>query len=141
MKLFVAEKREQGYISETDYHWCKDDDILMFGQFQTEENRKGNEVSMCGIQSRKFTTHILVKDLGIPKEFLLELITESVEKAMNCVVNEDGSYVVDLGEGWDMKFNINDILTELTDKAEKFEDGEKVICIGRVLKSVGEKVL
>jgi len=141
MKLFVAEKREQGYVSETDYHWCNDDDILMFGQFQTEENRKVNEVSMCGIQSRKFTTHILVKDLDIPREFLLELITESVEKAMNCVVNNDDSYAVDLGEGWGMKFNINDILTELTDKAEKFEDGEKVICRGRVLTSVCEKVL
>ena len=141
MKLFVAEKREQGYVSETDYHWCNDDDILMFGQFQTEENRKGNEVSMCGIQSRKFTTHILVKDLNIPKEFLLELITESVEKSMNCVVNDDGSYTVDLGEGWVMKFNINDILTELTNKAENFEDGEKVICRGRILTSVGKKVL
>lgn len=141
MKLFVAEKREKGYISETDYHWCDDDDILMFGQFQTEDNRKKNEVSMCGIQSRKFTTHILVKDLDIPKEFLLELITESVEKSMNCVVNDDGSYAVDLGEGWDMKFNINDILTELVDKAEKFEEGEKVICRGRVLTGVGEKVL
>lgn len=141
MKLFVAEKRKQGYVSETDYHWCNNDDILIFGQFQTEENLKGNEVSMCGIQSRKFTTHILVKDLDIPKDFLLELITESVEKSMNCVVNDDGSYAVDLGEGWDMKFNINSILTELTDKADKFEDGEKVICRGRTITSVGEKVL
>ena len=135
MKLFVAEKREQGYVSETDYHWCNDDDILMFGQFQLG-NGNPSEVAMCGIRSRKFTTHILVKDLEIPKEFVLELITESIEKAMNCVVNDDGSYAVDLGEGWEMKFNINDILTELTNKAEKFGDGNKVICRGRVLKSV-----
>ncbi len=133
MKLFVAEKRKQGYISEADYHWCNDNDILMFGQFQTENNRKGNEVSMCGIQSRKFTTHILVKDLEISKEFLLELITESVEKAMNCAVNHDGSYTVNLGGEWNMKFNINELLNELINKAEKFNDSDKVSCKGRVL--------
>ena len=133
MKLFVAEKREKGYVSELDYHWCEDDEILMFGEFQTEDNRIGKDVSMCGIQSRRFTTHILVKDLDIPKDYILELITESVEKSMNCEVNEDGSYVVELSEAFRCKFNINDTLTELTDKAEKFEVGEKVICRGRVI--------
>lgn len=53
LEIELLEKVTKGTLSKND----------MFGQFQTEENRKGNEVSMCGIQSRKFTTHILVKDL------------------------------------------------------------------------------
>ncbi len=133
MKLFVAEKRKKGYSSATDYHWIDGEDILMFRQFQTEENRTGNDVSMCGIQSRKATTHILVKDLDIPEGYLLELITESVEKSMQCVVNEDGDYKVDLDEGWDMSFNINDMVAELTEKASYFKDSEKVYCRGRKL--------
>ena len=136
MKLFVADTREKRFFSETDYHWCDDGEILMFGQFQTEENRKLTEVSMCGIKSRSFTTHILVKDLDITKDFLLELITESVEKSMNCTVDSEGNYEVDLGEEWGMKFNINEILVELIDKAEKFEDSDKVICRGRDLTKV-----
>ena len=133
MKLFVAEKSKQGYVTDTDYHWCINGEILMFGQFQTEDNRKGNEVSMCGITSRRFTTRILVKDLDISKEFILELISDSIEKSMCCKINRDGRYLIDLGEGWDMKFNINDILTELLIKADKFEDGDKVVCRGRKL--------
>jgi len=133
MKLFISEKSEQGYVSEVDCHWCNDYEILRFGLFQTEDNRKGTEVSMCGVQSSKFTTHILVKDLDISKEFLSELIIDSFEKSMKCVVNNDGSFKVNLGEGWEMDFNINDILSELISKAEVFDDGDKVICRGRIL--------
>lgn len=141
MKLFVADKRKKGRVSETDYHWCDDGEILMFGQFQTEENRKGNEVSMCGIKSRKFTTHIIVKDLNVSKEFLLELITESVEKAMNCTVNDNGNYSINFGGGINMEFNINDILNELIDKASKFKDGELATCRGRSITSYNKQGL
>lgn len=85
MKVFIADKREQGYVAPDDYHWCDDNDLLIFGLFQSEDNRKGNEVSMCGINSRKFTTHILVKDLDIKKYFYKELITKSTENSMNLV--------------------------------------------------------
>ena len=131
MKLFIAEDREQGYISDFDYHWCDSEELLMFGQFQTEENRKGNEVSMVGIQSRKFTTHILVKDLDIPRDFFTELVVESVERAMDCVVDELGNYIVDFGEGWGFDFNVNDMVDELIEKASNFEHGDKLICKGR----------
>lgn len=60
MKVFIAEKRDKGNISTTDYHWCDDNDLLMFGQFQLE-NGNSSEVAMCGIQSRKFTTHMLAR--------------------------------------------------------------------------------
>ena len=90
MKVFVAEKRENGYNSQTDYHWCDDNDLLMFGQFQLG-NGNPSEVAMCGINSRKFTTHILVKNLNIDKEFYRELITESVEKAMGCKIDRNGN--------------------------------------------------
>jgi len=134
MKVFVADNRERGYVAADDYHWCDDNDLLMFGQFQTEENRKGNEISMCGINGRKFTTHILVKNIDIDKDFYLELITESVEKAMECTIDRDGDYSIDIA--WGFHFNINDVMNELLEKADKFEDGDKVKCIGRKLYKV-----
>jgi hypothetical protein len=33
MKVFIADKQPKGFISSTDYHWCDDSDLLMFGQF------------------------------------------------------------------------------------------------------------
>ena len=128
MKVFVAETREKGNNSSTDYHWCDDNDLLMFGQFQLG-NGNPSEVAMCGIQSRKFTTHILVKDLKIDEGFYRELITESVEKAMGCSIDRNGDYKIEMG--FSHHFNINDIMNELLEKANQFEDGEKVVCLGR----------
>jgi len=134
MKVFVADTREKGKVTPIDYHWCDDGDLLMFGQFQTD-NVNGSEVSMCGIKSRAFTTHILVKDLSITKDFYRELITESIEKAMGCKVDENGNYRVDIA--WEFVFNINDIMNELLEKASQFEDGDKVQCFGRTLSKTG----
>ena len=130
MKVFVAESREKGYNSPNDYHWCDDGDLLMFGQFQLE-NGNPSAVSMCGIKSRKFTTHIIVKDLNIDKDFYKELITQSVEIAMECNIDRNGDYDVEVG--FSMHFNINDIMNELLEKANNFEDGQKVKCNGRML--------
>ena len=135
MKLFVAEETEKGYTSMKDYNWCDGGEILMFGQFQTEDNQKENEFSMCGIKSRKFTTHILVKDLDISLEFLVELFVDSVRKAMKCEIDSNGDYVIEIFEK-KFCFNINDMIGEIRDKAEKFEDGDKVKCVGRVLEKV-----
>lgn len=132
MKVIVADTREEGNVSSTDYHWCDDGDLLMFGQFQLG-NGNPSEVSMCGIKSSKFTTHILIKDLKIDEDFYRELLIESIEKSMNCKVDEDGNYGVGFGDNWDFNFNVNDIMKELLDKASKFEDGQKVKCFGRDL--------
>lgn len=133
MKVFVAETREKGNKSPTDYHWCDDNDFLMFGPFQLG-NGNPSEVSMCGIQSRKFTTHILVKDLKIDKDFYCELITESVERAMDCNIDRNGDYKIEMG--FSHHFNIYDIMSELLEKANQFEDGAKVVCFGRTLSAV-----
>lgn len=130
MKVFVADKKEKGYYSPTDYHWCDDNDLLMFGQFQLGSGNP-SEVSMCGINSRKFTTYILVKDLDIPVDFYKELLTKSIENSMNCKIDENGNYEVKVG--FSMQFNINDIINELLEKANKFNDGDKVKCFGREL--------
>lgn len=130
MKLFIADTRERGRKTDTDYHWCDDGDILMFGQFQSEEGRP-SEIAMCGIKSRCFTTHILVKDLKITREFFLELLSDSIEKSMKCKVERNGDYKVTIG--FEFAFNINDIANELIEKANKFEDGQKVRCYGRKL--------
>jgi diaminopimelate epimerase len=133
MKLFVADKAEQGYVSPTDYHWCDDGDLLMFGQFQLDNNNP-SQVSMCGINSRKFTTHIMVKDVIISKSFYRELLTESIESAMNCKVDENGDFDVNIA--WGFHFNINDIMNELLEKASQFNAGDKLKCQGRTLTKI-----
>lgn len=130
MKVFVADNKKKQYVNATNYHWCADGDLLMFGQFQLG-NGNPSEVSMCGINSRAFTTHIVVKDLKIDKDFYRELITESVEKAMNCTIDRNGDYSIEMG--FTHHFNINDIMNELLDKADDFEDGQKVVCRGKTL--------
>jgi len=132
MKVFVAEEMEKGKNSPTNYHWCDDNDLLMFGQFQLG-NGNPSEVSMCGIQSRKFTTHILVKDLEIDKDYYREMITDSVEKAMGCNIDRNGNYEIEMGFSNHFNFNINDIMNELLNKASCFSDNEKVRCFGREL--------
>lgn len=137
MKLFIADDKEIGFVSDTDYHWCDNGDILMFGQFQTEDNRKGNEVSMCGINSRKFTTHIVVKELAIERSFLYELVKESVEKAMECKVDENDKYSIYVSNApHGFLFDVNLLLDELIEKANKFNDGDKVRCVGRKLTKI-----
>jgi hypothetical protein len=133
MKVFIADKKPKGCVSPTNYHWCDDDDLLMFGQFQLG-NGNPSEVSMCGINSRKFTTHIIVKDMNFDESFYKEMITESVEKAMGCNIDDDGNYTLEVG--FPMQFNINTIVNELIEKASKFEDGQKVKCFGRDLTAV-----
>jgi len=130
MKVFVADTRKKERLTPIDYHWCDNNDLLMFGQFQTG-NGNASEVSMCGIKSRAFTTHILVKDLNITKDFYRELITESVEKSMGCKIDRNGDYNVDIA--WGFHFNINDILDELLKKASEFDVEQKVRCFGRTL--------
>lgn len=132
MKVFIAEPKEKGYISPTDYHWCDDNEILMFGQFQIY-NRNKIDVSMCGIETRKFTTYIVVKDINIDKDFYRELITESVETSMKISIEDDGKYKVELNDGFGMEFDINDIMNELIEKANCFNSGQKVKCVGRNL--------
>lgn len=130
MKVFVADDIEQGFVNSKDYHWCDNGELLMFGQFQIG-NGNPKEVSMCGTKTRKFTTHIIVKDLKIDRDFYKDVITNSVEKAMQCNIDKLGDYSVIVG--FEMKFNINDIVDELIEKASEFEDGQKLSCFGRTL--------
>jgi hypothetical protein len=129
MKLFIADKAEKGYRNENDYHWCASGDILMFGQFQTG-NGNPSEVSMCAILDRKFTTHIIVKEVNINRDFLTELMIDSIEKAYNLIIEPSGWFFIEIG-GIVFDFNIDAIVQEIIDKASVFNDGQKVICKGR----------
>lgn len=128
--MFVADNLPQGKINNSDYHWCDNGDLLMFGQFQLG-NGNPSEIAMCGIKTRKFTTHIVVRDINIDKDFFRELITESIERAMNCSIDRNGDYNIEMG--FSHHFNINDIMTELLEKASCFDDGQRVKCFGRTL--------
>lgn len=130
MKVFIADTLEIGFYRKDNYHWCDNGELLMFGQFQSD-NGNPSEVSMCGTKTRKFTTHIVVKDLNITEDFYKEIINKSVENAMNCKIDKFGNYITKIG--FDMEFNINEIVNELLIKASKFEDGQKVYCRGRNL--------
>lgn len=132
MKLFVAESRPIGRISDTAYHWTYNGEILMFQTFKGDPNKN---ISMCGIRSQKFTTFIQVKELDVSPEFVYELMTEAVEKSKQCVVEDDGKYTVGLGEGWDMTFNLKVQFMELVMLAAKFEDGQQVaLKDGKIIK-------
>jgi len=137
MKVFIADSLPKGYIDNNNYHWCDDGELLMFGQFQLG-NGNPSEVSMCGIKTRAFTTNILVKDIDIDKDLYKELITESVERSMDCLIDRDGNYEIEMG--FAHQFNINDIVDELLKKASNFEDGQKVICTGKEI-SKGEQTM
>ena len=133
MKVFVADMKKRGCVSSTDYHWCDNNDLLMFGQFQLG-NGNPSEIYMVGINSRKGTTHIIVKDMNINRDFYRELLAESIEKAMNCKINRNGNYVIDMA--WGFHFNINDIMEELLEKAKPFKNNQKVKCFGRTLTKI-----
>ena len=142
MKVFIAESREKGYIESNDgkimnYHWCENGELLMFSHFQLN-NGNPSAIGMCGTNSHKFTTYIVVKDLKISKEFYKELLIDSIEKSMNCVIDENGNFGITVG--FELNFNINTLMNELLDKASKFEDNQQVRCIGRELFPMGTKV-
>ena len=130
MKVFVADKRKKEYINESDYHFSDDGDILMFGQFQSDKGRP-DEISMCGLETRRFTTNIVVKDMKIDRDFYRGLIVESVERSMETKVMEDGKYKVDVA--WGFVFDIEEMVDELIKKASQFKRGQKVKCYGRTI--------
>lgn len=127
MKIFVADVAKHGKNNSTDYHWCEDGEILTFGIFQDDTPES---ISMCGIKTRKYTTNIVVKDMKFGMDFLRELVTESVERSMKCVIDSDGNFTIPMVSK-NIEFNINDITKELVSKASRFEDGQKVSCFGR----------
>lgn len=133
MKVFVADNIKKGYVSETNYMWCDAGEILTFSHF-TLDNDNSIDVSMCGIKTHKFTTHIIVKDLNISHSFYKELLIDSIEESFECKVNENGDYIIDLG--FQFKFNINNLIEELIEKANRFENGDKLICKGRNLTKI-----
>lgn len=135
MKVFIAEPGENQFVSSTDYKWCDDGELLMFGQFQLENSNPTN-VSMCGIKTRCFTTRIIVKDLEIDREFYTELLSESVEKSFDCIIAEDGTFHIDAGLASEL--NIHNIVSELLNKASQFSDGQRVKCIGKTIVATKE---
>ena len=130
MKVFVAESREKGRYSSADYHWCNDGELLMFGAF-TQENPKPSDIRMFGIETRKGTTYITVKDINIGKDTYRQKIKDSIEKAFQCTVDKNGDYIIDIG--WEFTFNIDEHMNELFKDAKRFEEGDQLNCYGKTL--------
>lgn len=128
MKLFISHPLI-GEKSNKNYNFTNPNEILMFGMFQT-----GIEISMCGTNTRKFTTSIIVKDLNIEKEYLYEILKDSIEKSMNCKIDSEGNFYIDMFSKF--PFNLYKIMNELISKASKFESGDLVKCEGRILTKI-----
>lgn len=132
MKVFVAGNVGiKGRVTNQEYHWCEDGEILVFSQIKGADD----DISMCGIDSRTFTTHIVVKELNISIEYYRELITDSTDKAVSdllkfCKELNVKPFNSELG------LNLDEMIDELIDKASKFIDGDKVKCLGRNLSIV-----
>jgi hypothetical protein len=124
MKLFRAEARRDGYWGETNFRWCNENEILVFGQFQNER-----DVCMVGLETRKGATHIILSELDISLGFYKDLFIRSVEKGFNCTVDEQGFYSLNNGGG--QYYNVNELVDELVRKAADFNVGDRLKCLGR----------
>ena len=122
MKVFVAEPGEIGKVNNTDYKWCEDKELLMFGMFQLG-NGNPSEISMCGFDTRKFTTHITVKDLDLSRIVYENFYKNSVNTISKSKIDSE---------------SLKELVDELLEKAAVFENNEKVTCEGRTLYSIKE---
>ena len=115
MKLFVADTAPFGQRSDDDFHWVKSGEILIYPLQQ-----KHNDNSLVGITSLQFTTHVVVKEINISKDFFEELVCESFCEKLEKKQLE----VPELEE-------ILSICKDLIEKAECFNDGDKVVVYGK----------
>ena len=126
MKVFIAGKSPQEYVSDLEFNWCNVGEILMFGIFQ-----KPTDNAMCGITTRKYTTYIIVKNMNISYDFFVELIADSLQNAFGCEFDDKGNFYVKIWKKF--KFNLYEICNKLLDLAAPFEDGQIVKCIGTTI--------
>lgn len=115
MKLFVADTAPFGQRSDDDFHWVKSGEILIYPIQQ-----KHNDNSLLGITSLQFTTHIVVKEINISKDFFEELV-------YNCFCER-----LEIKE---LRFpeleEILSICKDIMEKAACFNDGDKVVVYGK----------
>lgn len=136
MKVFVAKNVEQGRKSPTDYNWCIPGEILVFS-LTCLGNGNQSEVYMTGTQSLKGTTHIEVVDLDIDRDFMYEIFKGKLE-AGGLKVLDDGTYSLNLGEGFCVPGDVWEYVDELAEKIERFSPGDTVVARGRDIFLLGE---
>ena len=86
---------------------------------------------MCGIQTRKFSTTMEVKEVKMDKAMHFDLLKESIERSFNVRVKEDGVFRITVG--FEFKFNLYELQEELIKKGSKFSEGDIIRCKGRKL--------
>ena len=116
MKILLAKRIKKPL--PTDYFFAKDGEMVMFGLFQTN---KKSDISMCGIQTRKFSTTMEVKEVKMDKAMHFDLLKESIERSFNVRVKDE------------FKFNLYELQEELIKKGSKFSEGDIIRCKGRKL--------
>jgi hypothetical protein len=136
MKIFVAEKCNQGKISENNFHWTDDNDIVFFCIYN---NHLFNSDAMCGINSLKFTTHVKVSDININREFYKELIQQALEIVIGHKFDSENNIRFNAMD-YEYIINIDDFIDNLLQCASKFKNGDKIKSIDGNLFSLTKMV-
>lgn len=137
MKVFVADIHDNGYTSTNNHHWANNNDILFFSIYNCPEYRYN---LMCGINSLKSTTHIIIKDIKMEEYFYKELIQNAIEYALNKKFDKKGniSYFL-LGKKYNL--NIDEFILEHITCANQFNDGDKISIIDGFPKKLNEIII
>src|SRR6185312_8343581 len=85
MKLLVSTTLTQGFRSD-DFSFTNDGELLLFNHMETHCGLDPNHPcgcarTMCGIESLKATTTMIVRDVEISEEQFVTLIRESVSRS------------------------------------------------------------
>ena len=150
MKVLVADADSGHAVGGlSDVQWCKPNEILIFGLFQQDSQYGGNVRTMRGVLTNQPTSQIVVRELNIDREFYAELIATGLEANVGTTVDPSGDFSIEIPVTGDEQYEYRYVFTfslpllvsELLCLAEGFEDGERVVCCGRQLQSVGEPML
>ncbi len=128
MKLFFAKNTAKGFRSDSDFHFCHNEEMLMFPLLQMASSE--DSFCMVGIQSHNTTTHIKVKDIDVDRLTVKEWLADAIEATLNTVVKKNWDFDVDMGHGIIMPFNMNDVFYELIVKANMFKSGQSIVVKG-----------
>jgi len=107
MKLLTATQKTQGQRSN-DFNYCNEDEIVTFGfecDGESVDGRCGCRRAMCGVDSRKSTTTMIVAEVDVDLEEVVKKSLEAggwlngmTEKEITEWVTQDATELRRLGE-------------------------------------------
>ncbi len=129
MKIFVAQHHPHGHNSDRNYHKANNGEILVFPHLTHRRKYTKKDYGMVGITSKKSTSKITVKDVNISVEYYKELISEYIESQFTTKIEPSGKYTIDTHTP--IKYDVNELLSELLFKAEQFNECDNLAVFRR----------